>query len=44
VASADEKSVYHSYRDNYNNGRSNSNPDVEQYKKADMNGLMTPKV
>jgi hypothetical protein len=24
--------------------RSNSNPDIEQYKKQDMNGQMTPKV
>ena len=29
VATADDKSVYYSYRDNYNTGRSNSNPDVE---------------
>lgn len=30
IASVDEKSVYHSYKENFNNGRSNSNPDVEQ--------------
>lgn len=29
VGTADDKSVYYSYRENYNTYRSNSNPDIE---------------
>jgi len=44
IGTVDDKSVYYSYRDNYMTYRSSSNPDIEQYKKADMNTLLTPKV